>query len=337
LIAALLCLALWTLPLKLCFKWRYELYYYDVSWGVLIGGVAAAFTLGTMNSAELTFQDSLILTGYRKMAWAFAAGGVFNLGNILLIAATVVGRMSLAFPSAFGVALVLGMAWESIYGTRGNLVLGLGGAVVVLAAIVAHAMGAMGAQDAAETLNVAMAADPKAKKPKAPATKPLLGLILGVVSGVFFAVQAPMMAEAQFGENGIAAYAAVMLFSVAFFLSSALYVPFLANFPIAGVAVPIRQYFKGAQKNHIFGVVAGLMVIGGLLAQRVAAGAIPAAQASPLVTFLLAGAVAPLAALLGIVAGDFRHSQGKGRGLAVAGVVLFIVGLALMGFGRFSA
>ena len=28
--------------------------------------MAAAFTLGSMNSQELTFQDNLILTGYRK-------------------------------------------------------------------------------------------------------------------------------------------------------------------------------------------------------------------------------------------------------------------------------
>ena len=342
LLASLLCLALWTFPLKATFKWRYELFYYDVTWGVLLGAVVAAFTLGSMNSQELTFQDSLILTGYRKMAWALAAGGVFNLGNILLISATVVGRISLAFPASLGVALVLGMVWESVYGTRGNIVLGIGGAVVILGAIVAHAMGAMAAQDAAAeaaasaAATAAAAGDPKVKRTR-PATKPSVSLVLAILSGILFACASPMMAEAQSEEGGLAAYAAVLLFAVGVFSSSTLYVPFMANFPVLGAPVPLRQYFKGAAKNHVLGVLAGFMVVGGLLAHRVATGAIPAVRATPLVDFIVGGFVAPLAAAIGIFSGDFRHGEGKGKILAFSGIVLFLVGLGLLGFGRFAS
>ena len=165
--ASVFCLALWTLLHKLTFKWRYELYYYDVTWGFALGAVAAAFTLGSMNSQELTFQDNLILTGYRKMAWAMAAGGVFNLGNVLLIAAAVVGRMSLAFPVSLGTALVLGMVWEAVYGNSGSLVLNAAGAVVLIASMVVHLLASFAASDSAEMVTTPSVPDPRLKRPKA--------------------------------------------------------------------------------------------------------------------------------------------------------------------------
>ena len=49
-------------------KIRFEFFGYDFAWGVLLASVAAAFTLGSWDSKELTFQDNFLLTGMRKMA-----------------------------------------------------------------------------------------------------------------------------------------------------------------------------------------------------------------------------------------------------------------------------
>src|SRR5436305_14374877 len=71
---------------KLTKKWRFELFYFDYSFGVLLLALVAAFTFGTMGD-ELSFVDNLSIAGKRQMAWAVAAGVVFNLANMLLVAA----------------------------------------------------------------------------------------------------------------------------------------------------------------------------------------------------------------------------------------------------------
>jgi hypothetical protein len=86
---------------------RFELFYYDFAWGALLCAAIAAFTFGTLNSKELTFQENLLIAGYRNMAFAFGAGMLFNFANMLLAAAITVGGMAMAFPIAAGVTLAI--------------------------------------------------------------------------------------------------------------------------------------------------------------------------------------------------------------------------------------
>src|SRR5262249_36320708 len=134
-IVSLVCLGLWTSLQRLTFKWRFELLFYDVCFGIVLVALLAAFTFGSMNSQELTFQDNLLLVGYRKMAWALAGGGVFALGAILLLGATVASRISVAFLVAFGLGLTLDTGWD--LATRpGNAVLMFSGAALLLATVI---------------------------------------------------------------------------------------------------------------------------------------------------------------------------------------------------------
>src|ERR1700681_2467680 len=114
LILGLFCWGSWANTQKLAGKWRFELFYYDYSLGVLLCAVAAAFTLGSMNTKELTFQDNFLITGYRNMAFGVAAGMVFNLANLLLVAAISISGMSIAFPLTVGVALIFGIFWNFV-------------------------------------------------------------------------------------------------------------------------------------------------------------------------------------------------------------------------------
>ena len=86
-IVSLLCLGSWANTLKLAGKWRFEYFYCDFVFGILLSAVVAAFLLGLARPQDLTFQDNLVLTGYRKMAWALGSGVVLNLGTLLLLAA----------------------------------------------------------------------------------------------------------------------------------------------------------------------------------------------------------------------------------------------------------
>src|ERR1700731_1880261 len=97
-IVSLLCLGSWANTLKLAGKWRFEYFYYDFVLGILLTAGLAAFLLGAARPQELTFQDNLLLAGYRKMAWALASGLALNMGTLLLLASMAVSSMSVAFP-----------------------------------------------------------------------------------------------------------------------------------------------------------------------------------------------------------------------------------------------
>src|SRR5882724_6218906 len=109
---SMLCWGSWANTQKLTGKWRYELYYYDYALGVVVCAVIAAFTFGSLNSAELTFSDNFLISSYRKMAWGFFAGCVFNLANMMLVAGISVAGLSVAFPVGIGLALVIGVVWN---------------------------------------------------------------------------------------------------------------------------------------------------------------------------------------------------------------------------------
>src|SRR5260370_16221971 len=125
-ILSMICWGSWANTFKLSGKWRFELFYYDYSLGVLLAALLAAYSFGSMGS-ELSFSDNMLVAGKRNMAWALAAGTVFNLANMLLVAAISVAGMAVAFPIGIGLALVVGVIWNYILNPQGNpLFLGVG-------------------------------------------------------------------------------------------------------------------------------------------------------------------------------------------------------------------
>src|SRR5258707_1128270 len=86
LIVSMLCWGSWANTQKLAGKWRFELFYYDYSVGVLLCALIAAFTLGQMAPKELSFTDNFLIASKRQMAYGVGAGIVFNLANLVLVA-----------------------------------------------------------------------------------------------------------------------------------------------------------------------------------------------------------------------------------------------------------
>ena len=67
---------------------------------------------------------------------AFVGGVVFNLSNILLVAAIDIAGMAVAFPIGVGLALVLGVITNYVASPVGNATLLVLGVAFVVAAIV---------------------------------------------------------------------------------------------------------------------------------------------------------------------------------------------------------
>src|SRR5258706_5120051 len=67
--------------------WRFQLFYWDYSIGVLLLALILAFTLGSNGDSGRAFLADLAQAEPRWLGSAFLGGVVFNLSNILLVAA----------------------------------------------------------------------------------------------------------------------------------------------------------------------------------------------------------------------------------------------------------
>src|SRR5216683_7645702 len=133
-ILTMLCWGSWANTFKVTKEWRFELFYFDYSFGVLIAAIVAAFTFGNMGD-ELSFSDNLLIAGRHYMVYGVLAGVVFNLANMLLVAAISLAGLAVAFPIGIGLALVIGVVWNYILKPQGNPTLLFTGAAIVAGAI----------------------------------------------------------------------------------------------------------------------------------------------------------------------------------------------------------
>src|SRR5947209_3118832 len=135
-ILSMICWGSWANTQKLTGKWRFELFYFDYAFGVMLCALVAAFTFGSMNPGELTVTDSFTLASWRAIGYGLAGGAVFNLANLLLVAAIALSGLSVAFPIGIGLALVVGVILNYFINPQGNPVYLFGGAALVVGAIV---------------------------------------------------------------------------------------------------------------------------------------------------------------------------------------------------------
>jgi len=117
----MLCLGSWANTTKLTDKtWRFELFYWDYGFGILLCTLVLAFTLGSYGAEGRSFLDDMKQADSNNILSAFAGGIIFNLANILLVAAIAIAGMSVAFPVGIGIALVLGVFINYIANPQGN-------------------------------------------------------------------------------------------------------------------------------------------------------------------------------------------------------------------------
>src|SRR5580698_6909290 len=107
-VLSMICWGSWASTYKAA-HWRFELYYYDFAFGFAIAAAILAFTVGSMGFDGFTFLDDLLHAGKRQLFYAFVAGVIFNLANMLLLAAIAVAGMAVAFPISAGLALIIGV------------------------------------------------------------------------------------------------------------------------------------------------------------------------------------------------------------------------------------
>jgi glucose uptake protein len=103
------------------------------------------------------------------------------------------------------------------------------------------------------------------------------------------------------------------------------------NFPVGNTPASIRDYFRATKRQHLFGVLGGVLLAAGLLAAR-------AVKDSPASVLLGTGWItgleqaAPLIAMLWglLVFREFRDAGEKARTFVWGGFFLYALGVALI-------
>jgi glucose uptake protein len=317
LILSMACWGSWANTLKLTGnQWRFELFYFDYSAGVLLASVIAAYTFGTMG-ADMTFQDRMLVAGHLKQLYAVAGGVVFNLANMLLVAAINVAGMAVAFPVGIGLALIIGVVWNYLIQPQGNPWLLFGGLILVVAAILVDAR-AHFARDA-DKGNVAK------KKP------PALGITLSIVSGILMGVFYPIVEKGMGGYLGLGPYAAALLFAIGVFFSTFVFNIFFMNVPIQGEPIRLKRYFLGKPQWHFLGIAGGILWAIGAISNFVAASAPAQVNVGPAISLAIGQCATLVSVLWGLFAWkEFAGTSSKVKAMVSAMLLLFAGGLTLL-------
>ncbi|HVN04449.1 MAG TPA: hypothetical protein VMT86_08540 [Bryobacteraceae bacterium] len=328
-----LCWGSWANTQKMAGKWRFELFYFDYAFGVLLAAVIAAFTLGSLGYDGFTFLDDLMNAGKRYAAMGFGAGVIFNLANMLLVAAIAVAGLSVAFPVGIGLALIIGVIWNYIIRPQGNAILLFTGCALVIAAMIVDAL----AYRAMEIIR----AEARAKAGHARTTRKkvnLKGIFLSLASGVLMGSFYPLVVMAKSnewggtaGENGMGPYAIGFVFALGVFLSTFVFNLFFMNLPVEGEPLEFPDYFKGTPKLHLLGIVGGLVWCFGTIANFVGSSAPEAVQVGPAISLALGQGAAMVSTLWGLLLWkEFAGADARIKAFIFIMLFLFITGLGMI-------
>ncbi|MDQ2949563.1 MAG: AcrB/AcrD/AcrF family protein [Acidobacteriota bacterium] len=341
-ILSMICWGSWANTFKLSGKWRFELFYFDYATGVLIAAVVAAFTVGSMGS-ELTFTDNLLIAAKSKMAWGLAAGIIFNLANMLLVAAISIAGMAVAFPVGIGLALVVGVVLNYALNPQGNpKLLGAGVALVVLAIIldaIAYAKHARSKQQLASAnapvpvsgLRASQSRSRTAARKAPVPSASLKGIVVSLVSGLLMGSFYPMVEMSKGEEIGLGPYTVAFFFAIGVFLSTFVFNIYFMNLPVEGEPVPLGQYLKGSFKQHALGITGGVIWSTGAIANFVAASAPKEIHVGPAISYAIGQGATLISALWGLLVWrEFAGARPRVRFLLALMLILFVGGLALV-------
>ena len=319
-VITMFCWGSWANTQKLARKgWRFELFYWDYVIGVLLLSLILGLTLGSHGTAGRPFLADLAQASSSSKHSALLGGAIFNLANILLVAAIDIAGMSVAFPVGIGIALVLGVVLNYVADPIGNAPLLFGGVLLVVLAIILDAVAYR-------------------KLPGGAAGVSTKGLVLSVACGLsmgFFYrfVAASMYSDFTRPEPGkLGPYGAVFVFAAGIFISNFVLNTLMMKKPFVGTPVTYGDYFKGGLGTHLTGILGGIIWGVGMSFNIIASG-----RAGFAISYGLGQGATMVAAFWGVfIWREFRTAPSGTSKLIVSMFACFLLGLVLIIMARTS-
>lgn len=306
-ILSMLCWGSWANTQKATGSWRFELFYWDYVWGILICTIAIALTLGRTNAASPdSFFRNLSAASGASVGYAFAGGVIFNAANLLLVAAIAIAGLAVAFPIGIGLALVIGSVLNYLITPKGNPAYLFGGVVLVVIAIVLDALAYRRLSGSGRVTRHGI----------------ILSLLCGVGMGLFY----PFVAKALSGPRNLTPYTVAFVFAIGVLVSTFPFNYALMRRPVTGKPVSFASYFAGRSSLHLWGIAGGIIWTVGTISNFAASSA---QMVGPATSYALGQGATMVSAVWGVfVWKEFREAGREAKFLLALMFAFFIAGLA---------
>jgi glucose uptake protein len=313
-VITMLCWGSWANTQKLARKgWRFELFYWDYTIGVLLLTLILGLTLGSNGTEGRPFLADLQQASSSSILSALLGGAIFNAANILLVAAIDIAGMAVAFPVGIGLALVLGVVVNYVADPIGNPALLFGGVALVVMAIILDATAYR-------------------KIPGSAAGVSTKGLVLSVACGLLMGFFYRFVAASMYPDftlpmpGKLGPYAAVFVFAVGIFLSNFVLNTMVMKKPFVGRPVSFSDYFTGDFRTHLTGVLGGIIWGIGMSFNIIASG-----RAGFAISYGLGQGATMIAAFWGVfIWKEFRSAPAGTNKLIGSMFACFLAGIVLI-------
>jgi len=312
-IVTMLCWGSWANTQKMASKeWGFPLFYWDYTLGIIILSLVFGLTIGSMGQNGQEFIPNLLQSSIKAILLALLGGAVFNMANLLLVAAIDIAGMAIAFPIGIGIALVLGVVVNYVALPVGDPILLFTGVGCVTAAIMVDAL-----------------AYKRISKGNSTKKGILFSLAAGILMGFFYRFVAASISTnfANPTQGLLTPYTAVFIFALGIFVSNFFFNTFFMYKPVTGDKVSYNDYFsKGNPKLHIIGIFGGMIWSLGMLLNMIAAG-----KAGFAISYGLGQGATMVAAIWGVfIWKEFKQAPRGTNSLLWLMFLLFILGLGLI-------
>ncbi|MGA6982057.1 MAG: GRP family sugar transporter [Candidatus Sulfotelmatobacter sp.] len=237
-ITSAVCWGSWANTYKGVKGYRFELFYWDYAVGIFLISVFLAFTMGSSGHDSSSFLRNVQTSDASNIVNALIGGALFNLANLLLVAAIDMAGLAVAFPISIGIALVVGTVLSYALQPRGNaLSLGLGVACAFVAVLLdGQAYGSLRSSGRSVSRK---------------------SVIVCVVSGILMGLWAPFMTHAMTRGNPLGPYSAAVFLTLGALLSCFLWNIYFMKHPLVGEPVSFTGLFSGPVSGHLLGLLGG--------------------------------------------------------------------------------
>jgi glucose uptake protein len=306
-IVSMLCWGSWANTMKLAPGYAFQLFYWDYVIGILFGSLVWGFTLGSWGGGNLSFVPNITAEDARHILFAIAGGAVFNVANLLLVAAIDLAGLAVAFPIGIGLALVVGVILNYAIAPKGQPALLFGGVLLVVIAIVIDAIAYRRRESERRSVSVR-------------------GIGISVACGVLMGLFYPLVTKAVTGERSLGPYSVALFFALGVLLCAIPVNYLFMRKPLTESApVNMSQYFRAKPAWHIWGVLGGFIWCTGTVFNFVAS---HAQIVGPAVSYAIGQGATMVSALWGVfIWKEFAQAPAASRNLIPAMFFFFVLGL----------
>jgi glucose uptake protein len=297
-ITSAICWGSWANTYKGVKNYRFELFYWDYAIGIFLISLVLAFTMGSSGHNSFSFVNNVQSADASNIISTLVGGAIFNLANLLLVAAIDMAGLAVAFPISIGIALVVGVVLNYILQPKGSALLLTAGVACALIAVIldGKAYGSL------------TRTGPGASRKS---------IILCVVSGTLMGLWSPFTTYGLTRGNPLTPYSSAVFLTLGALLSCFMWNIYFMKKPLAGEPVSFSGFFSGPPSGHLLGLLGGIIWGTGTVFYAVAGSATSFA-----ISYAIGQSAPMVAALWGVLA--WKEFAGSGSRAKLYLTLMFV-------------